>query len=282
MVTGVPGDHARSALAGSRFSDVRWMAETGSTQADALGLAREGAAEGIVLVADHQTAGRGRQGRSWTAPPGSSLLVSLLLRPPAAVAGMATMVAAVAAAGAVEQVAGFAPRSKWPNDLVWPGDDSMPDRKLAGVLAEADWPAASSISGGWREPSPSDRVVVIVGIGCNVNWPTDLPDDLADLVVACNHVAGRTVDREQLLVALLERFDEIYGDLVRTGDRTPLLDAWRARSATLGRRVRVEQATEDHVGTAVDVTQDGHLVVDTLDGGRKVFAAGDVVHLRPA
>jgi BirA family transcriptional regulator, biotin operon repressor / biotin---[acetyl-CoA-carboxylase] ligase len=281
MVTGVPGERARRALAGTRFADVRWLDETGSTQADALDLARDGAPEGIVLVADHQSAGRGRQGRTWTAPPGSSLLVSLLLRPPAAVAEMTTMALAVAAAGAVEEVAGFSPRLKWPNDLVWPGDASQPDRKLAGVLAEADWPPGSSISGGWRQPAPSERLVVVAGIGCNVNWPDDLPEELEEVAVACNHVAGRPVEREELLVAMLRRLEEIYGRLGRTGDRGPLLEQWRARSATLGRTVRIEQSGDDHIGTAVDVTPEGHLVVDTLEGERRTFAAGDVIHLRP-
>ena len=88
MDHGSPGELARSALVGTRFADVRWVAETGSTNADALELARQGEAEGVVLVADHQTAGRGRLGRTWQAPPGASLLCTVLLRPPAAVAGL--------------------------------------------------------------------------------------------------------------------------------------------------------------------------------------------------
>src|SRR3954469_17377079 len=194
----VPGDLARRALGGTRFADVRWVDETGSTNADALALARQGAPEGIVLVADHQTAGRGRQGRTWEAPPGASLLVSVLLRPPAAVAGLTTMAVAVAAAEGMEEVTGFAPRIKWPNDLVWPGDGSAPDRKLAGILAEADWPARSPADGGWSPPPPGERVVVVAGMGINVNWPDSLPEELRDIAVAANHVAGQTIDREAL------------------------------------------------------------------------------------
>src|SRR6187402_820221 len=132
MVSCVPGRRARSALAdgpGRRFADVRWVAETGSTNADAMELVRQGEPEGIVLVADHQTAGRGRAGRTWTAPPGSGLLLSVLLRPPASVMDLTTMAVAVAAAEAVRSVVGFAPRLKWPNDLVWPGDGTAADRK---------------------------------------------------------------------------------------------------------------------------------------------------------
>src|SRR3954451_24780887 len=149
MFTGVAGDRARARLAGTRFADVRWVEETGSTNADALALARDGAPEGIVVVADHQTAARGRQGRTWPAPPGASLLTTILLRPPAAVAGLVTMVVALAASDAVADVARFAPRLKWPNALVWPGDGTAPDRKLAGILAEADWPARSPAAVGW-------------------------------------------------------------------------------------------------------------------------------------
>lgn len=283
MVTCVPGGRARSVLAagaGARFADLRWVAETGSTNADVLALARDGAAEGLVVVADHQTAGRGRAGRSWVAPPGASLLVSVLLRPPAAVMDLSTMAVAVAAAEAVEAVAGFAPRLKWPNDLVWPGDGSADDRKLAGILAEADWPAGSTADSGHRPPAADERVVVVVGLGVNVDWPVELPPDLADIAVACNHVTGRAVDREDLLIALLERLAAWYERLVR-GEREPLLAAWRTRSATLGRRVRVDLGRDDVEGTAIDVTSDGRLIVETLEGARRVIAAGDVTHLRP-
>lgn len=281
MVTCVPGGRARSALAagpGARFADVRWVTQTGSTNADLMALARDGAPEGIVLVADHQTAGRGRAGRTWVAPREASLLLSILLRPSAPVADLATMAVAVAAAEAVEAVAGFAPRLKWPNDLVWPGDGSADDRKLAGILAEADWPAGSTADSGHRPPAATDRLTVVVGIGINVRWPDELPEDLAEIAVACNHVSDAVVDREDLLVALLERLAPWYVQLV-AGEREPLLEAWRARSATLGRRVRVDLGADDIEGTAVDITPAGHLVLETLEGTRRVLAVGDVVHL---
>jgi BirA family transcriptional regulator, biotin operon repressor / biotin---[acetyl-CoA-carboxylase] ligase len=271
MVTCVPGRRARSRLVGgpgARFADVRWVDETGSTNADALALLREGAPEGIVVVADHQTAGRGRRGRTWSAPPGAGLLASIALRPPPGVVDACTMAVAVAAVGAVEEVAGFTPRLKWPNDLVWPGDGSAPDRKLAGLLAEVDW--------------GTDGPGVVVGIGINVAWPDRLPEDLADLAVACNHVTDRLVDRVDLLVALLRRLDAWYGPLVDTLDRTAVVEAWRAGSATLGRRVRVDLGDQELVGEAADVDPSGHLVVVTDDGERHVVAAGDVVHLRDA
>jgi BirA family biotin operon repressor/biotin-[acetyl-CoA-carboxylase] ligase len=264
----VPGDRARTALAGTRFSDVRWVDETGSTNADALEIARTGAGEGVVLVADHQTAGRGRAGRTWVAPRGASLLMTVLLRPPPDVVSQSTMAMALGASDAIAELAGFTPRLKWPNDLVWPGDGSAPDRKLAGILAEAEWPAGV------------DRgAVVVVGIGLNVSWPRDLPADLAEIATAINHVVDRDLDREDLLIAVLRRFDEWYGQLTN-GRREDLLAAWRDRSATLSRRVRVQLSGGDVEGIAVDVTPEGHLVVDVDGGTRRVLTVGDVVHLR--
>jgi BirA family biotin operon repressor/biotin-[acetyl-CoA-carboxylase] ligase len=279
-------ERARAALAGRRFGDVRWVASTGSTNSDAMTLARDGAGEGIVVVADHQSAGRGRRARTWVAPPGGSLLVSVLLRPPAPVAGAVTMAAAVAMARAVEDVAGVEARLKWPNDLVVATDDG--ERKLAGILAEADWPAASTISGGYRAPAPHDRAVVVVGIGLNVSWPA--PDsaptedagglaEVAGIATALNWLAP-PVDRVDLLVGFLRHLDERYAALLAAGP-TDLLAEWRRRSATLGRRVRVDLGSDDVEGTAVDVTDEGHLVVETAEGRRRTLAVGDVVHLRP-
>jgi BirA family biotin operon repressor/biotin-[acetyl-CoA-carboxylase] ligase len=242
-------------------------------------LARQGEREGIVLVADHQTAGRGRAGRTWTAPPEAGLLATILLRPPANAVDLVTMAVAVAASRAVEAVAGFTPKLKWPNDLVWPGDGTAPDRKLAGILAEADWPAGSEASAGWKEPAGHDRAVVVVGIGLNVAWPDEVPEDLADVAIALDQVVEGPVDREDLLIALLEELGPRYDALVE-GDRGGLLDEWRKRSATLGRRVRIDLGSDDVEGTAVDITERGHLIVDTLEGTRRELAVGDVVHLR--
>jgi BirA family biotin operon repressor/biotin-[acetyl-CoA-carboxylase] ligase len=269
------GDRARTALAGTTFADVRWVAETGSTNSDALALARDGAPEGVVLVADHQTAGRGRQGRRWVAPPEASLLVTILLRPPSAVADLTTMAVSLAAAEAVEELTGVVASLKWPNDLV------IGDRKLAGILAEADWPVGTAVSSGWRSPGAEERVVVAVGLGLNVRWPRDLPPEISDTATALNHHSGQAADREDVLIALLLRLDDHYGALI-AGDRDSVMTAWRARSATLGRRVRVELGSGEVTGVAVDVTGAGHLVVETETGEMRTFAVGDVVHLRAA
>ncbi len=233
------------------------------------------------MVADHQTAGRGRRDRRWVAPPGASLLVSVLLRPPSRVAGGVTLAAGVALAEAVEQVAGVRAGLKWPNDLVAVGGGE--ERKLAGILAEADWPTGTTMSGGYRPPAPDDRVVVVVGVGINVVWPRDLSGEaaeVAEVATALNWLGtGVEVDRADLLVGFLRALAGRYATLVSAGP-ADLLDAWRSRSATLGRRVRVDLGRDDLEGTAVDVTDEGHLVVETPEGDRRTVTVGDVVHLR--
>jgi BirA family biotin operon repressor/biotin-[acetyl-CoA-carboxylase] ligase len=285
MFTGMPeggaSERARALLAGIRFADVRWVSSTGSTNADVLALARDGAPEGIVVVADHQTAGRGRRDRRWVAPPGASLLVSVLLRPPSRVAGLVTLAAGVALAEAVEQVAGVRAGLKWPNDLV--AVVGGEERKLAGILAEADWPTGTTMSGGYRPPAPTDRVVVVVGVGINVVWPRDLSGEaaeVAEVATALNWLGtGVEVDRADLLVGFLRALTGRYATLV-SARPADLLDAWRSRSATLGRRVRVDLGRDDLEGTAVDITEEGHLVVETREGDRRTVTVGDVVHLR--
>lgn len=267
-------DRAASRVAGERFSTVLGVAETGSTNADLLARARVGEPDGTVLVADHQTAGRGRLGRTWEAPPGSSLLVSLLVRPgpPAGQAHLLTVALGLAALDALEEVAGLRAWLKWPNDLVVPDDRGGADRKLGGILAE------SVVEGG-------RTVAVVAGIGINLTWPEPLPAELADVAVAANHLVGHPVDREDVLVALLRAFGRGLADLARPDGAPQLRARYRQRCRTLGRAVRVELADGSFVGTARDVADDGNLLVDVdVDGAavtRRV-SAGDVVHLRSA
>jgi BirA family biotin operon repressor/biotin-[acetyl-CoA-carboxylase] ligase len=241
----------------------RWhitrVRETGSTNADLLAMARAGAPFGSVLVADHQTAGRGRLGRRWEAPEGSSLLVSILLPPdlgaqsPAEPLQRLTHAVALAAAEACEEVAGVRPELKWPNDLL------VGDRKLAGILAE------TVVDGG--------RVsAVVVGLGLNVSWPDVVPAELAGLLTALNHEAGRPVDRQAVLDALLAHLADTSWD--------DLAARYRERLGTLGRRVRVDLGTVELEGVAVAVADDGSLVVEADGGSHHVVTAGDVVHLR--
>ena len=236
-----------------RAHEVRWFDSLDSTNRYVLDEARRGAFEGLVAVADFQTAGRGRRGRGWVAPPGASLLASVLLRPalPPERTPLVSMACGLAMAEAVAQVAGFTPGLKWPNDLV------VDDRKLAGILAERDGDA------------------VVVGIGVNVEWH-EFPPEIAETATACNLEAGRSVDRRALLDAFLAELDTRYADLAA------VTAEYRSRLDTLGRRVRVERSDEALVGRAVGVGDVGQLLLEDDRGDVVEVHVGDVVHLRDA
>ena len=215
--------------------------EVDSTNAELLRRARDGEPHGLVLVADHQTAGRGRLGRTWEAQPGAALLVSVLLRPalPPDELFRVTFAAALAARDACTSVASVTPDIKWPNDLL------IGDHKLAGLLAE-------SVVTGARVDA------VVVGMGLNLR-ATGLPAGAA---------AVDGVDRDTLLRAWLDQLDARLAD-------TDLLGQYRAACATIGRHIRVERPDGPLEGVASGVDDLGRLVVD----GQAV-AAGDVIHVR--
>jgi len=237
--------------------------ETGSTNADLVAAARAGAPAGTVLVADHQTAGRGRLGRTWQAPPGSALLCSILLRPAHGTVLLgAVWAVALAARDAVTELAGVHPDLKWPNDLLCGG------RKLAGVLAEVV--AAPD--------DPSRLAAVVVGIGLNVGWEQP-PPDVAAGAVTLEELAGHRVDREALLRALLGALAPLLE--LWTGAPALLHQRYRSELSTIGQAVRVTMTSREVEGEAVDVTADGALVVRVGDD-ELVVSAADVVHLRRA
>lgn len=264
-------------LAGRRrFLDVRHVASTGSTNADVLALGRDGEAEGVVLIADTQTAGRGRHDRRWLAEPGSALLASVLLRPPFSAAGLVTAALALGALDATVALGAAGVGIKWPNDLIVESDGS--ERKLAGILAEADWPASANISAGWREPAANDRVLVVAGIGLNLRPQASLPVEVAERAIALDALIDAEPDRDRVAETLLDCFAERYRQLLE--DPSGLVAEWRRRCVTLGRAVRLDLGVEDIEGTAIDIDERGHLIVDQLVGGRRTCAAGDVIHLR--
>jgi BirA family biotin operon repressor/biotin-[acetyl-CoA-carboxylase] ligase len=227
---------------------VELVPEVDSTNTELVRRARLGAPHGLVLVADHQTAGRGRLGRSWEAAPDSALLVSVLLRPdldPDRL-HLSTWAAGLAACDAVADLGCVDAGLKWPNDVL------VGDGKLAGILAE------SVIDAG--------RVTaVVVGMGLNLRHPG------AEGAVALDALLAAVPAREEILERWLAHFDRWTG-----APEADVGAAYRARSATIGRTVAVETAHDRSTGVAVDVDDRGHLV---LDDGRR-FAVADVVHLR--
>ncbi|MEV0131988.1 biotin--[acetyl-CoA-carboxylase] ligase [Dactylosporangium sp. NPDC050688] len=244
---------------GGFWTDLRVVEETGSTNADVAAAARSGAAEGLVIVAERQTAGRGRLGRQWQSPPRAGLALSVLLRPavPAARWGWLPLLAGVALAEAVRRVARLDAYLKWPNDLLLQGD-----RKTAGILAEGVGDGA-----------------VVVGIGLNTTLREhELPrPDATSLALA----GAASADRDPLLRALLRGFEEVYGRW-QAGNDAGVREAYLFHCGTIGRRVRVELPGGAALhGVATGVDTDGRLQVTDPHGAVHTVAAGDVVHVRP-
>jgi BirA family transcriptional regulator, biotin operon repressor / biotin---[acetyl-CoA-carboxylase] ligase len=241
------------------WTDVRVVASSPSTNADISAAARDGAPEGLVVVAESQTAGRGRRERSWTTPPRAGLTFSVLLRPafPTVGWGWLPLLAGLAVATRLSTLSEVDVRLKWPNDVL------IGERKLGGILAEV-------VGGG-----------VVVGIGLNVSLRAEeLP------VTAATSLAiegSAVVDRDPVLRAVLRELERRYADLsLASGDAAAcgLAADYRGACATLGRAVRVELPGPRLIeGTAVDIDADGRLVVEVA-GRRETVAAGDVVHVR--
>ncbi len=217
-----------------------------STQAVAFDLAAAGAADGTVVVAEHQTAGRGRRGHVWEDEPGQSLLLSIVVRPRLAVAHWPLLgfAAAVAVAEALERTAGVGCRLKWPNDVLVAG------RKIAGILVE----------------SRAGSGPVIVGIGINVGQ-TRFPPPLAGLATSVLLETGRRCDRAGLLHVLLSRFDAWRQRLEAEGF-APVRQRWLAFDDTIGRRVRAGGVE----GRATGLDEDGALVLEAGAGVHRLVA----------
>jgi len=256
-VDGVVLDEVKRArLAGARFGRVVELAETTSTNKVAVEEAGRGAPEGLVVVADYQSAGRGRFDRRWEAPKGKSLLFSVLARPepgelPPGGHHLAVGALSLALAEAVTEVAGVELALKWPNDLV---ERRPPERKVAGLLAEM---------------GAGDAMVI--GAGLNVAWAPEGATCLEEL-------AARPLERGEILVEALLAFGRLYGqwDEVR--------DLYRERCSTLGREVTVtfSGGPPQVTGTAVDVDESGRLLLETAGPGGPAtvvtIVAGDVAH----
>ena len=240
------------------------VAETGSTNADLITRAATEDVDGTVLITERQTAGRGRNGRSWSAVPGTQVTMSVGISAdaiPTEAWGWIPLVAGLAVIDAIETTTGVTAGLKWPNDVL-----ARPPAhgKLAGILAEV------------AAPTPT----IVVGIGLNVSLRADeLPDPAATSLLI---LGGRPTDRPQVIGALLgelaRRIDGLRGS---RGADAGLIDEYSARSLTLGSRVRaLLPGGRDVIGAARAIDDQGRLCIDT-DGGQVVVSAGDIVHLRP-
>jgi BirA family biotin operon repressor/biotin-[acetyl-CoA-carboxylase] ligase len=247
-------------LIGLRFGHPIYLfQQIGSTNDQARRLADADAPEGLLVVAEEQTAGRGRANRRWLTPPGTALALSLVLRPPlsAGLAARVTMLAGLAVCEAAERVAGLRADLKWPNDVLIGG------RKVAGILVE------SAFRGDALE-------YAVVGLGINVSWAPE-PGTVDFPATSLEAEAGRPVDRLNLLRAVLGALEARYEGLA--GEQ--LFADWRARLALLGEPVELLTEAGTLAGIAEDVAPDGALIIRTAAGARQHVLAGEV-RLRPA
>ncbi|MBW2108770.1 MAG: biotin--[acetyl-CoA-carboxylase] ligase [Deltaproteobacteria bacterium] len=235
-----------------------------STNLRAKALASEGACEGTLVVAERQTLGRGRRTRKWFSPEGDGIYLSLILRPCIAATEAAgiTLMTAVAAADALERLAGLPVRIKWPNDIL------VRRKKLCGILTEIA-----------TEMDTIDYVVI--GVGVNVNTPESrFPEELRDRATSMSIESGRRYSRVAVVRAFLEAFEKVYQQFI-AGGFDGILSRWKELTDVIGQQVRVVLVGRVIIGRVLDVDRDGTLLVTDGYGRVHRVLSGDLVMLRP-
>ncbi|MFH1087670.1 MAG: biotin--[acetyl-CoA-carboxylase] ligase [Chloroflexota bacterium] len=257
---GVSLDSISRSLPGNKVGRrIVFFPEVGSTHEVARQQGEGGVEEGTVYLAEAQTAGRGRQGRTWVSPPCSGLLFSVVLRPPLTPPQTTPipLVASVAVAEAVRETTSLSAEIKWPNDITLGG------KKVAGILSDLS--------------ARGDTVkYVVLSVGINVNTDmAQLPDEIRGMATSLAGEAGKCVSRVELLGSLLQKLDAAYQEFV-AGGFAPLRERWKLLTNTLGKPVRITSGGAVLDGRAVDVDLDGALILEQPGGGRVRITAGDV------
>lgn len=230
----------------------------GSTNAQAKLDAENGASQGSLVVADMQTAGRGRRGRSWNSPPGRNVYFTLLLKPAFSPekAAMLTPVMALAAAEGIRKTCGLTPGIKWPNDVL------IQDKKVCGILAEL------SVERDFIH-------YVVIGVGINVGRQT-FPPDVAAIAACLQQECGRSINRAELVANVMSAFETFYGIFLETEDLSGLAGRYNSLLVNAGREVRVLDPKGEWSGTARGITPLGELRVERADGAEALVYAGEV------
>lgn len=228
-----------------------------STNTKAKELAEEGHPSGTLVVADRQTAGKGRRGRSWESPTGIGIFMTLMLKPEINPnnASMLTLVAAMATTRAIRRVTGVPAMIKWPNDIVMNG------KKVCGILTEMS--------------AQFDYINhIVIGIGINVH-NEDFPEEIAQTASSIYLESGQHIHRASLIEAFLEEFEDVYAEYLKTEDMEGLQKEYDAMLVNRGRQVRVLDPKEPFEGKAMGITKKGELIVDTWES-RKLVSSGEV------
>lgn len=246
--------------------EVQFFDTIDSTNNHAKKMAAEGCADGMTVIAGHQTSGRGRLGRDWASPPDKGVYITVVLRPDIAPAQtqVLTLAAAVAAVEAISESVGIHSGIKWPNDIVIDG------KKVCGILLEMN--------------SEADRVnYVVIGIGINFSQSAqDFPEEFRYRAISLKMAAesqkqgnSQALSKLSLIRSVLRELDKTYL-LVLNDRQEELLDLWRKYSVTIGKEVRFTLRDVEYTGIAVDITADGRLTVDCSDGIRRSLYSGEV------
>ncbi len=228
-----------------------------STNTKAKELAEQDYPSGTLVVADQQSAGRGRRGRGWESPTGCGIFMTLMLKPEINPnnASMLTLVSALAASKAITKITGAAAQIKWPNDIVIQG------KKVCGILTEMS--------------AQFDYINhIVIGIGINVHnedFPEELKESAGSLFLQC----GRRFHRADIIVSFLQYFEQYYEEFLRTEDLSGLLKEYNAILVNMGKIVRVLDPKEPFEGKAMGITKKGELIVDTWES-RKLVSSGEV------
>ena len=228
-----------------------------STNTKAKELAEEGHPSGTLVVADRQTAGKGRRGRSWESPTGIGIFMTLMLKPEINPnnASMLTLVAAMATTRAIRRVTGVPAMIKWPNDIVMNG------KKVCGILTEMS--------------AQFDYINhIVIGIGINVH-NEEFPEEIAQTASSLFLESGQHIHRASLIEAFLEEFEDVYAEYLKTEDMEGLQKEYDTMLVNRGRQVRVLDPKEPFEGKAMGITKKGELIVDTWES-RKLVSSGEV------
>ena len=237
-----------------------WYDSLDSTNTQAKNMARQGAPHGTVLIAGHQTAGRGRMGRSFSSPEAKGVYLSVILRPGCSPAELMhlTCAAGVAMAEAVENAAGITPGLKWINDLVWK------NWKLGGILAEMGLDSKTGMV---------DYAVVGIGINC-LQAPSDFPAEIQNIATSLRIAAGQEISPARLAAAMVEALVNMDRDLF--SQKKQRMDRYRTLCITLGQDITVHRADSVRPGKAVGMDDDGGLIVTYPDGTSETVSSGEV------
>ncbi len=253
-------EELRGLVNGSFARQIHFHKQVDSTNDLAMELAEAGSPHGTVVVADSQRKGRGRLGRRWVSPPGANVYMSVILRPtlPLRDAPLLTLLCAVACARAVGKHTGLDVRIKWPNDIQVGG------RKLGGILVE-------------MRSEPDKVLYAVAGIVINVNMRSrSLPPQLRQTATSVLEEAGVRHRRTPIVAAILNEMQR----LLKRESKEAILGLWRQCSTTIGRMVSITEGDETYTGKALDIDENGRLIVRLKDGKRRKFSSGDLIMLR--